>query len=132
MCRPWCLVHGGGGSAFKNWVQEWNARGYAAISIAVEGQTDNRVGKAWQSHEWAGPKRNGIYHDSAESLQNQWMYHAVADTILANSLIRSIDGVDASRVGILGISWGGVITSTVIGIDDRFRLCDSHLWLWRS
>ncbi len=114
------LVHGGGGSAFKNWVQEWNARGYAAISIAVEGQTDNRVGKAWQSHEWAGPKRNGIYHDSAESLQNQWMYHAVADTILANSLIRSIDGVDASRVGILGISWGGVITSTVIGIDDRF------------
>jgi Ca2+-binding EF-hand superfamily protein/dienelactone hydrolase len=114
------LVHGGGGTAFKNWVQEWNARGYAAISIAVEGQVDRRVGKAWEQHAWAGPKRSGIYYDSAQPLEDQWMYHAVADTILANSLIRSIDGVDASRVGVMGISWGGVITSTVIGIDDRF------------
>ena len=119
------LVHGGGGTAFKNWVQEWNARGYAAISIAVEGQVDRKntngdKSQHWERHEWAGPARKGIYHDSAQSLQDQWMYHAVADTILANSLIRSIDGVDASRVGIMGISWGGVITSTVIGIDDRF------------
>ena len=114
------LVHGGGGTAFKNWVQEWTARGYAAISIAVEGQVDRQVEKAWEQHAWAGPQRSGIYYDSAKSLEDQWMYHAVADTILANSLIRSIDGVDASRVGVMGISWGGVITSTVIGIDDRF------------
>ena len=119
------LVHGGGGTAFKNWVQEWTSRGYAAISIAVEGQVDRKntngkQGQHWERHEWAGPARNGIYHDSTKSLEDQWMYHAVADTILANSLIRSIDGVDADRVGIMGISWGGVITSTVIGIDDRF------------
>lgn len=48
------------------------------------------------------------------------MYHAVADTILANSLLRSLPEVDADRVGVAGISWGGVITSTVIGIDPRF------------
>jgi dienelactone hydrolase len=48
------------------------------------------------------------------------MYHAVADTILANSLLRSLAGVDADKVGVMGISWGGVITSTVIGIDERF------------
>ena len=34
------LVHGGGGTAYKEWVQKWNAQGFAAISIAVEGQTD--------------------------------------------------------------------------------------------
>jgi hypothetical protein len=28
--------------------------------------------------------------------------------------------VDADKIGIMGISWGGVITSTVIGIDPRF------------
>jgi dienelactone hydrolase len=121
------LVHGGGGTAFKEWVKLWNMRGYAAISIAVEGQTDEKIGKVdgatvtgWRRHEWAGPERVGIYGDSNVAIKDQWMYHAVADTILANSLIRSIDGVDASRVGIMGISWGGVITSTVIGIDDRF------------
>ncbi len=30
------LVHGGGGTAFKRWVERWTDRGYAAISIAVE------------------------------------------------------------------------------------------------
>ena len=116
------LVHGGGGTAFKPWVSLWNEKGFAAISIAVEGQTDKRGGngKGWNRHDWAGPARSGIYGDSAEPLADQWMYHAVADTVLANSLLRSLPQVDAAKVGVMGISWGGVITSTVIGIDDRF------------
>lgn len=119
------LVHGGGGTAFKEWVTKWNEHGFAAISIAVEGQTDQtspdgKRGNRWESHQWAGPSRVGIFADSDETLIDQWMYHAVADTVLANSLLRSLPEVDADRVGVMGISWGGVITSTVIGIDDRF------------
>jgi len=122
------LVHGGGGTAFKEWVKCWNAHGFAAISIAVEGQTDERDPAArdrdnpsgWKRHAWAGPRRRGIYGDSDKPLKEQWMYHAVADTILANSLLRSLPEVDANKVGVMGISWGGVIVSTVIGIDDRF------------
>lgn len=119
------LVHGGGGTAFKEWVQLWNERGYAAISIAVEGQTDARdengsPHSSWKQHLWAGPQRSGIYHDSSEPFEDQWMYHAVADTILANSLLRSLPEVDPNQIGIMGVSWGGVITSTAIGIDQRF------------
>ena len=118
------LVHGGGGSAFRNWVEMWNERGYAAISIAVEGQTDEQIPdsrpRKWLRHAWSGPARQGIYGDSGETFTDQWMYHAVADSILANSLLRSLPQVDAHKVGIMGISWGGVITSTVIGIDTRF------------
>ena len=119
------LVHGGGGTAFKEWVQKWNDRGFAAISIAVEGQTDERIpgalpGAQWKRHAAAGPARTGIYGDSAEPLTDQWMYHAVADVVLANSLLRSLSEVDAARVGVCGISWGGIITSTVVGIDPRF------------
>jgi dienelactone hydrolase len=117
------LVHGGGGTAFKEWVQKWTAHGFAAISIAVEGQLDVREydnSKVWKKHAWAGPARTGIYGDLNEPLEDQWMYHAVADTILANSLLRSLPEVDADKVGLMGISWGGVITSTVIGLDDRF------------
>ena len=122
------LVHGGGGTALKEWVNKWNERGFAAISIAVEGQTDERDPadpKAWKQHAWPGPKRAGIYGDSAEPLTEQWMYHAVADTVLANSLLRSLPEVDADKVGIMGVSWGGVITSTVIGIDSRFAFAIS-------
>ncbi|MCM2369842.1 alpha/beta hydrolase family protein [Aporhodopirellula aestuarii] len=117
------LVHGGGGTAFKEWVEKWNSHGFAAISIAVEGQTDKRAEdrKGWQRHSWAGPQRDGIYGDSANPLKDQWMYHAVADTGLANTLLRSLPEVDSENVGVAGISWGGVITSTVIGIDTRFR-----------
>lgn len=123
------LVHGGGGTAFKLWVEKWNARGYAAISIAVEGQIDVKakagepaITTKWSKHQWSGPQREGIYSDSKPTvaITEQWMYHAVADTILANSLLRSMPEVDADKVGLMGISWGGVITSTVIGIDDRF------------
>jgi len=120
------LVHGGGGTAFKEWVQKWTDRGYAAIAIAVEGQTDQAedvpdgARRSWKRHEWAGPARDQIYADSAEPLHEQWMYHAVADTVLANSLLRSLPEVDPQRVGLMGISWGGVIASTVIGIDSRF------------
>ena len=120
------LVHGGGGTAFKEWVQKWNAEGFAAISIAVEGQTDKKRaeiksrGQSWEPHEHGGPVRPGIYGDSATPLEDQWMYHAVADTILANTLLRSLPEVDPAKVGIMGVSWGGVITSTVIGLDQRF------------
>ena len=116
------LVHGGGGTAFKEWVQKWNAEGFAAISIAVEGQTEQKgqPPAKWQRHEHGGPQRPGTYADFAKPLEDQWMYHAVADTILANNLLRSLPEVDPAKVGLMGVSWGGVITSTVIGLDPRF------------
>jgi cephalosporin-C deacetylase-like acetyl esterase len=120
------LVHGGGGTAFKEWVELWNSQGFAAISIAVEGQLDRRVQGTdakrppWQQHEWAGPRRTGIFDDTDKPLKEQWMYQALAQTVLANSLLRSLPEVDETKVGLMGISWGGVITSGVIGIDDRF------------
>jgi dienelactone hydrolase len=122
------LVHGGGGTAWKEWVEKWNARGFAAISIAVEGQTDDMLSKKekkgnwrWRAHDLPGPRRPGIYNDTKKkSLQDQWMYHAVADTVLAHSLLRSLPQIDSDKIGLMGVSWGGVITSTVIGIDQRF------------
>ena len=120
------LVHGGGGTAYKEWVQKWNAQGFAAISIAVEGQTDVDEKKdakgrpIWARHAYSGPARDGTFADTKLPLKEQWMYHALADTMLANSLLRSLPEVDATKIGVMGVSWGGVITSTVIGLDARF------------
>jgi cephalosporin-C deacetylase-like acetyl esterase len=119
------LVHGGGGTAYKEWVQKWNDQGFAAISIAVEGQTDVNENKvkgrpSWARHPFSGPARDGTFADTKLPLQEQWMYHALADTMLANSLLRSLPEVDANKIGVMGVSWGGVITSTVIGLDARF------------
>ena len=124
------LVHGGGGTAFSMWASAWRQRGYAAISIAVEGQNDTAASLEdvdndmavgfWKRHGMAGPARVGAYGDVDLPMEDQWMYHAVGATVLANSLMRSLPGVDADAVGLVGISWGGVITATAMGIDSRF------------
>lgn len=113
------LVHGGGGRAFEDWVELWSARGYVAISIDTEGNSTNSAGDKVH-HALGGPPRTGVYNESATAIEDQFMYHATAATVLANSLLRSLPFVDASKVGVHGVSWGGVITSTVIGLDDRF------------
>lgn len=49
------------------------------------------------------------------------MYHAVSDIILAHSLLASLPEIDAERIGITGISWGGILSSLVSGIDRRLK-----------
>jgi hypothetical protein len=53
--------------------------------------------------------------------QDQWTYQAVADAILAHSLLRSLKEVDAGRTAVTGISWGGYLTCIVAGLDNRFK-----------
>jgi dienelactone hydrolase len=116
------LVHGGGGTASKAWVQNWNNHGYAAISMSLEGHTDQYDAKLKGNvrNPDGGPSRSGIFGDSTAPIQDQWMYQCVADTTLAANLLRSLPEVDPNKIGISGCSWGGIITSTVIGIDTRY------------
>src|SRR5262249_24596466 len=79
-------------------------------------------GRTWKRHPWAGPAREGIYGDTGAPLSDQWMYHAVADVVLADSWLRSLPEVDERHVGLMGISWGGIVASTVAGIDNRFAI----------
>ena len=39
---------------------------------------------------------------------------------MANNLLRADERVDSDKIGITGISWGGVITSIAMGYDTRF------------
>jgi len=118
------LVHGGGGSAFRNWVKFWAEKGYAAISMDTCGSVsgdefgDGRTGH--KRHDWAGPAGWGGYWDVDKPITDQWMYHAVGAVIRANSLLRSLPEVDAERIGLTGISWGGVLTCVAAGVDKRF------------
>lgn len=117
------LVHGGGGTAFAEWVRIWNERGYAAIAMDLEGHTPADKGEdgTRPQHAWSGPSRQGEFSDYQLPLIDQWMYHAVADVLLAHSLILSFPQVDPNRIGVTGISWGGILTSLVAGLDDRFK-----------
>ena len=112
------LVHGGGGTAFKEWAELWARRGYAAIAMDLAG---------------CGPERNRLadggpgqsdeekFGSIDQPPGDQWTYHAVANVILAHSLLRSFPEVDSDRTAVTGISWGGYLTCIVAGLDNRFK-----------
>jgi dienelactone hydrolase len=133
------LVHGGGGTAFAGWVKRWNDRGYAAIAMDTCGAMPHGSYGKWQRHDAGGPPGWGGFSQIDEPVGDQWTYHAVADAVLAHSLLRSLPDVDASRIGLTGISWGGYLTCIIAGVDSRFRfaapvygcgfLGDNSAWL---
>jgi dienelactone hydrolase len=119
------LVHGGLGTAYVDWVRLWTARGYAALAMDTCGGVPHDVPESPipQSlhHDQGGPRGWGGFNQIDEPEEDQWVYHAVADVLLGCSLLGAQPEVDAGRIGITGISWGGFLTCIAAGIDDRFR-----------
>ena len=124
------LVHGGGGTAFWNYVKYWNEKGYAAISMDNCGSIPvNEPGKPgggehsnyWMRHAWSGPCGWETFREAYEKPEDQWPFHAVATVILSHSFLRSLPEVDASRIGVSGVSWGGYLTCIAASVDHRYR-----------
>jgi len=116
------LVHGGGGTAFEEWVRLWVGRGYAAIAMDTCGQVPVGNYGQYVHDSQGGPPGWGGFDQIKWPTTNQWTYHAVADVILSHSLLRSLPEVDPERIGITGISWGGYLTCMAAGLDPRFKL----------
>jgi len=113
-------VHGGGGTAYPEWVKTWNRHGYAALAMDVEGHLPEGPFPNRRWHENAGPSRVMTFMDIELADREQWFYHAVADVIRGHSLLRSFPEINPDKIGLTGISWGGTIVSAVAGVDPRF------------
>lgn len=113
------LVHGGGGRAFPAWAEHWARRGYVALAMDLAGNgPEGRLPDG-------GPDQSDAvkFRDFEEGgVRDMWSYHAVAAVIRGHSLVRSLPEVDAGRVGVTGISWGGYLTCMVAGLDPRWQV----------
>lgn len=130
------LIHGGGGTAFAEWVNFWAQRGYAAIAMDLGGTRpatpvfDPQTGN-FASHnsrdrdrlENGGPNQthNEKFATAGGSVDDDWPYHAVSNVIHAHSLIREFKEVAKERTAVTGISWGGYTTCIVASVDHRFK-----------
>ena len=121
-------VHGGGGHAYAEYALEASMHGFAAIAIDTEG-CYNMTGGEGTPYSAADTsyKQDPLGHGGKDSFKNaegalteQWLYNAVMDTALANTVLRALPEVNADAVGITGISWGGLITSTALCYDHRY------------
>lgn len=132
------LIHGGGGTAFSEWVWMWAQRGYAAIAMDLSGRRplspvfDEATGELKEDRgrdrnsrtrlEKGGPEQGHSekFDSIGGDLDDDWPIHAVASVVRAHSLIRSFSEVDRDRTAVTGISWGGYTTCLVASVDDRF------------
>lgn len=133
------LLHGGGGTAFSEWVEKWARRGYAAIAMDLGGKRpaepifDEVTGQIVRRFDNVVAKRTrvqkpGPLDDHKAKFQNvnddptdDWQFHAVAAVVRAHSLLRSFPEVDAERTAVTGISWGGYLTCLAASVDSRFN-----------
>jgi dienelactone hydrolase len=118
------LVHGGGGTAFRDWVDLWVSRGYAAIAMDTCGCIPVRTVEncSWmRQNSSAGPFGwDASFNQVNEPLENQWPYYAVNAIARARTLLGSLPEVDNSKIGITGVSWGGYLTCLVAATDSRY------------
>ncbi|MBC8870112.1 MAG: alpha/beta fold hydrolase [Planctomycetes bacterium] len=114
------LVHGGGGTAFAEWATLWAQRGYVALAMDLAGCGPERKRLADGGPNQSHTEKFAEFTD--EAYGDMWTYHAIAAVIRGHSLLASLDEVDAKRIGVTGISWGGYLTSIVAGVDDRLKV----------
>lgn len=121
------LVHGGGGTAFAEWVRLWTNRGYAAIAMDLCGclprARNGELGVSynmWERHPDGGPAGWGGVDQMELPLTDNWVAQAVTNIVRAHTLLRSFPEIDTAHIGITGISWGGYLTCIAAGLDNRF------------
>ena len=125
-CPAMVLVSGGGSTALDEWVRVWNGRGYAAIALDICGckpeiPIPQQGGLPKKKHDFPGPSGwQASYAQMNEKTENHWQYHAITALLRAHTIISNTKGVDPKRVGITGMSWGGIITCLMMGIDSRY------------
>ena len=116
------LVHGGAGQVFPEWIKYWTDKGYVALALDMFGnQIDVNGNKAVNAYGGPDESKAGSLFDNPSDTANSWVYHSVYNVIMCHNILRNHSTVDERQIGITGISWGGVVTNIVSGVDNVLR-----------
>jgi len=115
------LVHGAGGNAYAEWASAFAERGYTAISIDTNATFfEGSVSSARKDNPYAVAQDTGGFGGIDGKPENDWVYGSAAQIICAASYLKALDTVDETRVGVVGISWGGVLSLVALGANAGF------------
>ncbi len=109
------VLHGGSGSAEVDKAIAWAQRGYVAVAPDLPGIADPKklteTKGAWSSLKY-GDGRWVATPDASVSV----IFDAVLSAMKSLYLLRAQPDVDPARIGVVGISWGGYMTTMVCAL----------------
>ncbi|MFA6431739.1 MAG: acetylxylan esterase [Candidatus Margulisiibacteriota bacterium] len=111
------LSHGGGGHASLPYAIYWAKRGYAALVIDLPGKGENRA----LSRSTGPDMVVANLLKTQPDLSHNYLIHAVAAIRNGITFLTKQKEVDPERIGMIGLSWGGVLTILTNGQDDRLK-----------
>lgn len=111
------LSHGGGGTASLARAFSWAGRGYAVLAIDLPGKGENRAGSRSSGPDMDVP----ILLRTQPDPSYNYLIHAVAAARNGITYLSSRKEVDPDRIGMIGLSWGGVLTLLTNGQDRRLK-----------
>ncbi len=111
------LSHGGGGSASLPRAVAWAKRGYAVLTIDLPGKGERRAGSRSTGPDMDVP----ILLRTQPDPSYNYLVHAVAAARNGITYLSQRQEVDPDRIGMIGLSWGGVLTLLTNGQDSRLK-----------
>ena len=109
------LVHGGGGTAFPNYVEDWKKLGFAVLTFDYFNQRPAPGLTNVPPCEVTVPRVDLKGGYRKHHLSN------VANAVVAHSLLRSFPEVNPNRTVFVGLSWGSWYGTCLAAVDGRFK-----------
>lgn len=109
------VLHGGGGSAEVEKAIHWAQRGYIAVAPDLPGIAEPKK-LVHSKGAWSGLKYGGGRYTAEPDAAKSVLVDAVLSAMKSLELLRSQPEVDRERIGVVGISWGGYMTTMVCGL----------------
>jgi len=109
------VLHGGGGKAEKNKAIAWARRGYVAVAPDLPGIA-NPKDLIYTKGRWNGLKYGTERYVANPDITSSVIFDAVLSGIKSLYLLRSQPSVNPSKIGVVGVSWGGYLTTMICGL----------------
>lgn len=107
------LIHGGGGTAYPQYIKLWIEHGYAVMTLDWYNQRP-LTGTI-------KPSETNVERAPLEGGRRQLHEVNVANMIIAHSLLRTLPQVNPEKTIFVGLSWGSWYGAMVAAVDPRFR-----------
>ncbi|HNQ89711.1 MAG TPA: acetylxylan esterase [Verrucomicrobiota bacterium] len=98
------------------WSEHYASRGY--VALVTDNLGNGPDGQPLPESVLPVTTTN-TFHRIAQGERECSVYQSVAAAARAISLLSGLIEVDPDRIGVMGLSWGGVLACTLAGIDDR-------------